>query len=918
MEEIKRFGDWALFFIPLGIVGIWRWSVWLVKKYVSFFYKPPAGQLRQGTLAIVVPVYNENPKVFEAALYFWQLNGAPDEIIAVIDHTDTDCIRIFRKFAEKNASAKLIITETPGKRPALAEGIRLADTEFIALVDSDTIWTEPIKQKILRPFSDPEVGGVATRQNVYEPDTLAKKLFQIHLDNRYLIEMPFLAASGDALTCLSGRTAVYRRSAIINLVGEMVGEKFLGQSVISGDDKTLTRLVQGSGWKVKYVLDAVVSTPGFGELLPFMKQFVRWNRNSWRSDLKTLSSGWVWKRNKVLAFHMIDRFFQPFTLLLGPAYFFAIVSKGYWPAIPIFFTWWILSRSVKIYGHLRKYPRDILIMPHYVLFTFVSAIIKIYALITVGQQGWITRWDENRLVKISFTKRIAAYLVLFFVLAGYFNLVSVYSDSRKNPHEMALRKEKALAATSLEQDTAPGPELFRKKEAILDRMGNDAYGSYLIQPGDTLNSLRNKFNLKPSAAITYEKNAPIANPDLISAGKRISIPAKELQNPPDAGALLDNRTIRRPPVIFFDAKADTIYVKNAGSVVTLSKIQRALMGDNRPLERLSPDEWILRSNLYIGKNVTLVLDRSEAAYLKLKSDDAGHIWIRSQGGNILISGLKITSWDESKGAPDEEYRTGRSHILAKGNGRMDIIDSEIAYLGYEGLPRRGGPFGGSYGLSWKITSGKFKNDLLSGSVIDSSIHDNYFGIYTFGATGLVIKNNRVFSNVQYGIDPHDDSNNMLIAQNRTYGNGTHGIILSKRCFNNTLVGNISFDNRLHGIMLHKMSDGNLVTGNTSYRNTDGIAIYESGGNLVSDNDIRDNKQGVRINQNSYGNYIEKNRVASNGNGFHIYAGTRGNIIINNAVKNNRLGFSVQNSAENILYGNLRPFENEKNAHVTAE
>ncbi|MDP1883777.1 MAG: right-handed parallel beta-helix repeat-containing protein [Candidatus Moranbacteria bacterium] len=915
MEEIKQYGDLALFLVPLGIIGIWRWSVWLLKKIIALFYRLPDGQLREGTLAIIVPVYNEKPAVFEAALYFWQLNGNPDELIAVIDHSDKDCIGIFRKFAEKNATAKLLITSKPGKRPALADGIKLATTEFVALVDSDTIWTEPIKSKVLRPFSDPKVGGVATRQNVYVPDTLSKKLFQIHLDNRYLNEMPFLAAFGDALTCLSGRTAVYRRSAIIQHTDELVEEKFLGQNVISGDDKTLTRLVQKAGWKVRYVQDAVVSTPGFGEISPFLKQFVRWNRNSWRSDLKTLSESWVWRRNKILAFHMIDRFFQPFTLLLGPVYFFVAISRGYWQIIPIFLAWWIISRSIKIYGHLKKYPDDILIMPHYVLFTFVSAVIKIYALLTVGQQGWITRWDDSRLKKVSPLKKMAAYLGLFFILAGYFSAVSLYSQ--KNLYQPALSKENgATSAQSPELDSIPTFEILQKKEAILARISGDAYGFYTIQPGDSLGLLRNKFNIGSISTITYEHNAPIANPNLIPAGRKIMVPVRELQNPLDPDILLDSRNFRQPPVIFFNAQSNTIHVKNAGSVVTLSKIRRALLDNSVPLEETGPGEWILRSNLYIGKNVTLVLDQREADYLKLKSDDAGHIWIRSQGGNILISGIKITSWDENKGAPDIEYATGRSHIVAKGSGRMDIIDSEIAYLGYEGLPRRGGPFGGSYGLSWKITSGKFKDNLLTGSVINSSIHDNYFGIYTFGVTGAVIKDNQVFNNIRYGIDPHDDSNNMLISRNRTFSNGTHGIILSKRCYNNTISENISFQNRLHGIMLHKLSDRNIVIDNTAYQNTDGLAIYESNNNIVLANNLYGNKQGIRINRDSSANYLENNRILSNASGFHLYQEARGNTLINNTVKNNGLGISLQNASENTFYNNLKPFENKKDAHIT--
>jgi len=923
VEEITRYWNLIIFLVPLGAVGVWRWTVWLIKKFISFFYRSPVKYLREGTLSIVTPVYNENPRVFETALYSWLQSGDPDEIIAVIDHTDEKCIEVFRKFSRNHKIAKLIITEKPGKRPALADGAKAARSEFVALVDSDTIWSGSMKEKLLSPFADPEVGGVSPRQDVYRPDTLARRLFQIHLANRYFNDLPFQAAAGDALTCLSGRTAIYRRSAIIDLVDKMANEKFWGQPVISGDDKTLTRLIQGDGWKAKYIHDEVVYTPGFAKMSSFLRQLIRWNRNSWRSDLQTLFQGWVWRRNKLLALHMIDRFFQPFTLLLGPIYLVISLSFGYWQIALTIFVWWMVSRPIKIYGHLRRHPRDIFIMPEYVLFTFVTAVIKIYALFTFARQGWITRWDTSRLKSFSFLRRVPAYALSLSVIIGYFFVVSSYhyqtlaTSAAKN----GLKKEpKAIASIiSTEPRLVTAAELAQKRENILSWKKTYSYGVYAIKPGDTLFALRNKFNLDSLSPITYENNAPITNVNSIAVGQKIKIPVQELQAPLSAEGLLANQLGRRPPLIFFDRTINAIRVKNSGSVVTLSRIRQALLGNKAYLEETASGEWILRANLYIGQDVTLVLDKSEVQYLKLKSDAKSHAWIHSLNGNILISDTKITSWDETRQAPDLEYLTGRSHITAKGSGRMDVVNSEIAYLGYVGLPKRGGPFGGSYGLSWKLTSGRLNNELLTGSVIGSSIHDNYFGIYTFGATGVVIKNNDVFDNVEYGIDPHDDSNNLIIANNRTHNNGNHGIILSKRCFNNEIYANISYDNKLHGIMLDRQSNNNFVQGNTVYGNVDGIALYDSNYNLISGNDIDSNKQGMRLNENSSFNFIEKNKItSSSSSGIHLYGGASGNLAVENKISGNTLGVSIQNATGNSLYASLEPSDNAKDGHITVD
>ncbi len=94
----------------------------------------------------------------------------------------------------------------------------------------------------------------------------------------------------------AGRTAVYRRTAVLPLLDDLLSETFFGRPVISGDDKALTLLVQGQGWKVRYQETACVYTPGATEMPSFLKQRLRWARNSWRADLKALFSRWIWRR----------------------------------------------------------------------------------------------------------------------------------------------------------------------------------------------------------------------------------------------------------------------------------------------------------------------------------------------------------------------------------------------------------------------------------------------------------------------------------------------------------------------------------------------------------------------------------------------------------------------------------------------
>ena len=249
---------------------------------------------------------------------------------------------------------------------------------------------------------------------------------------------------------------------------------------------------------------------------------------------------------------------------------------------------------------------------------------------------------------------------------------------------------------------------------------------------------------------------------------------------------------------------------------------------------------------------------------------------------------------------------------------MDVINSEIGYLGYAGLPKRGGPFGGSYGISWKNNNQGFRNNLLTGVVTGNKFHHNYFGLYTYGVTGMLVRGNEAYENIQYGFDPHDDSNNMLIADNRAYRNGNHCIIISRRCFQNAIVGNESFDNRLHGIMLDRQSNNNLVQSNKVYGNVDGIAVYASDGNVILNNEIRDNVRGIRLNAQSRGNYSEENNISGNERGIYIYGQSVKNTLVKNEVRGNEIGITVKDASENSLFDNFERFDNQRDGRVTAD
>ncbi|HJU79015.1 MAG TPA: glycosyltransferase, partial [Nitrososphaeraceae archaeon] len=209
--------------IPLGIVGIWRWTIWLIKKIVATLYSPiTPGSPKDASVAtdqlsvsVIIPVYKEDNKIFKRSLESWWKNN-PAEIIAIIDKSDPECIAEFKEFQQGKRNLKLIVTSKPGKRAALADGISESKGRILALTDSDTMWDSNFLENALRPFQvDPKIGGVTPRYHPIETRTIWQKMTDIFWDMRNYYDMPAQTAGGKALSCLSGKTALYRREILL-------------------------------------------------------------------------------------------------------------------------------------------------------------------------------------------------------------------------------------------------------------------------------------------------------------------------------------------------------------------------------------------------------------------------------------------------------------------------------------------------------------------------------------------------------------------------------------------------------------------------------------------------------------------------------------------------------------------------------
>jgi parallel beta-helix repeat protein len=286
------------------------------------------------------------------------------------------------------------------------------------------------------------------------------------------------------------------------------------------------------------------------------------------------------------------------------------------------------------------------------------------------------------------------------------------------------------------------------------------------------------------------------------------------------------------------------------------------------LRPTGPGIYQLAAGLVQAPGTRLEITAPDVRELRLSFQP--YVYISGVGAGALFQGVTVTSWVGNRPAPDPA--ANRPFISYDAGGRLDVVNSEFAYLGTDASR--------AYGVSWGMGTG--------GSAVGSVFHHNLFGAYTGGAVGVEFRGNVFRDNARYGLDPHTHSSGLRVVGNEAYGNNTHGIIFSKDVNHSVIEGNRSHDNGANGIMLDERSDHNVIRNNQVWNNRgDGIVLQGSSHAVVSGNAVSGNSVGVRINANELGftdgSRVANNQLRGNRHGIQVYGGTRDTLTTGNHI-----------------------------------
>ncbi|MFP7760586.1 glycosyltransferase [Marisediminicola sp. LYQ134] len=381
------------------------WALWLLKMFLSARYRPFTGEF-SGTTSVIVPVVDEPVDLFRDVIQR-MVEQKPGEIIVVINGAvNTTLQEVCDEFAPL---VRWVHTPIPGKRNAVMIGTELSNGEITVLVDSDTVWTDDTLSELVRPFADPSVGGVTTRQRILEPERSWITRWADWLENsRALYSMPAQSVVGQ-VGCLPGRTIAFRRSIMMRVMDRFMTERFMGVFLEVSDDRTLTNLTLKEGFRTVYQHTSLVFTDAPLQLKKLYKQQLRWARGSQYNTLRMLP--WMLGHAPVLAIFFIMDIVLPFLLAgviagwvyraaTGQGYNFYSgilteygVSSGVLLVLGLMIVSSVLSMAIRQLRHLSEKPTDFFRLPIFIIVSTAFLMpIRLIGFFRMGHaSGWGTR-----------------------------------------------------------------------------------------------------------------------------------------------------------------------------------------------------------------------------------------------------------------------------------------------------------------------------------------------------------------------------------------------------------------------------------------------------------------------------------------------------------------------------------------------
>jgi cellulose synthase/poly-beta-1,6-N-acetylglucosamine synthase-like glycosyltransferase len=274
--------------VVLALYGMHRYvMVYNYYKYRQNVPGPPPEVSEWPRVTVQLPIYNERyviERLVEAVSHF----DYPPELldVQVLDDSTDETCAIASACVDRFRALGMPITylhrtnREGYKAGALAEGLKVAKGEYVAIFDADFLPAPDFLRRTLPYFTNKEIAMVQTRWTYLNADySLLTQVEHILLDGHFVIEHGARSRRGSFFN-FNGTAGVWRRTAIEDAGG--------WQHDTLTEDTDLSYRAQLKGWHFLYLPDIECASELPVEMNSFKSQQARWAKGLMQTAKKIL------------------------------------------------------------------------------------------------------------------------------------------------------------------------------------------------------------------------------------------------------------------------------------------------------------------------------------------------------------------------------------------------------------------------------------------------------------------------------------------------------------------------------------------------------------------------------------------------------------------------------------------------------
>ncbi|MBS1851949.1 MAG: glycosyltransferase family 2 protein [Acidobacteria bacterium] len=406
-------------------------------------------------VTVQLPIFNEQFVVERLLDHICRLQYPWDKLdIQVLDDSTDETQAVARGLVEHHAAKGVPITyhhrtnREGFKAGALAEGLKSAKGEFVAIFDADFTPPEDFLMRTIHHFTHPKVGMVQTRwTHINRHYSFLTEVEAILLDGHFVLEHSGRARS-DVFFNFNGTAGVWRRQAIEEAGG--------WEHDTLTEDTDLSYRAQLKGWKFVYLQDVECPAELPVEMTAFKTQQARWAKGLIQTGKKilprVLKSDQPFHVKLEAWYHLTANLSYPLMIVLSVLLMPAMIIRFYqgwfqmlYIDLPLFLasTFSISSFYLVSQRELfpRRWPRAVLYLPFLMSLGIGLTITNTRAVLEAlaGKQTAFARTPKyrvesrkDRVRATKYRKRLGWVPWLELAIGTYFALTVYYAISNEN------------------------------------------------------------------------------------------------------------------------------------------------------------------------------------------------------------------------------------------------------------------------------------------------------------------------------------------------------------------------------------------------------------------------------------------------------------------------------------------------------